>query len=376
MSRKAKKKIAEYLQQNGRKVPEEELNNYLVAEQGITEQTARDYITMYCTRDKTGDVVQVFDPDNPPVQSAESISTSGVTESGHVMEVGAPSKEKFSELTVLADVGHPKVPSADYEDGYYRRRVQGRKTDVQVVTRALDRGHNVMLIGETGVGKGELVKHIAANTNRPVYQANMGEDVRVDDLIGHYELVDGETEWVDGILTKCVREGGIFLADEFNAAGGAVTIQLHAVTEDDPTLTVPQTGEVIKPHPQFRVVGTMNPNYAGTKQQNWASMNRFFPVELGYLDEQREVQVILDSTELDESRRSDIESLVQAANELRQDYKQGVIITPIGTRELIKVADFIEDDWMSLEAAAKLVLGNLAHSDDQSAVEKVLEVQL
>lgn len=381
MSRKARHVIEKTLKQSNGTASQNELVEALVDERGVTEATARDYVTMYCEKtekpDGTIECVAFGDTTSQQQTLAEQSKDSegDNTEIQEIQPVGERKDETFAELTVLEDVGHPHVPRS-HETGYYRRRMMGHKSDVQIMTRALERGFNVMLKGETGVGKGELTKHVAANTNRPVYQANLGEEIRVEDLIGHYELIDGETHWVDGHLTKAVREGAIFQADEFNAASGAVTIMLHSVLEDDGVLTIPQTGETVEPHPEFRVVGTMNPEYAGTQKQNRATMNRFVHIELDYISESREVQVILDSTDVDEDREDEIETLVQAVNELREDYKNGEIVTPVSTRELIQVASYIEDDWMDLDSAAKMVIGGIAESRDKNAIEKVLEMQL
>jgi nitric oxide reductase NorQ protein len=377
MSRKARSVIEAELEKNGGQVSEQALINALVDERGVTEDTARDYVTMYCEKtEKPDGTVQCVAFGDTATQQQTLTSEDGDTHTGQTIQtVGPRSGDKWAELGVLEDVAHPKVPT-NHEEGYYRRRMMGHKSDVQIMTRALENGFNVMLKGETGVGKGELTKHVAANTNRPVYQANLGEEIRVEDLIGHYELVDGETEWVDGHLTKAVREGAIFQADEFNAASGAVTIMLHSVLEDNGVLTVPQTGETIKPHPEFRVVGTMNPQYAGTQQQNRATMNRFVHIELDYISADREVSVVMDNTSLADKRESEIESLVETVNELREDYKNGEIVTPVSTRELIQVASYIEDDWMDLDAAAKMVIGGIAEDRDQSKIEKVLETTL
>ena len=62
----------------------------------------------------------------------------GVTGEGHT--VGPRTGEMFSELSVLEDVGHEKVPAVQ-EDAYHHRYVEGDRTDVEIVTRALELGY-------------------------------------------------------------------------------------------------------------------------------------------------------------------------------------------------------------------------------------------
>ena len=50
--------------------------------------------------------------------------------------VGASTGKTFGDLAVLEDAGHEKVPRPDAA-AYYRRPLEGDRTDVDIVTRAL-----------------------------------------------------------------------------------------------------------------------------------------------------------------------------------------------------------------------------------------------
>jgi MoxR-like ATPase len=95
--------------------------------------------------------------------------------------VGARKGEQFSELSVLADTGHEKVPQLD-QDAYHHRQIQGDRTDVEIVTRALELGMNVVLKGPPGVGKSFLTRYICAMTNRPLYRVTLSETTYREDL--------------------------------------------------------------------------------------------------------------------------------------------------------------------------------------------------
>lgn len=295
---------------------------------------------------------------------------------------GDPTDEQFGRLTVLADSGHEKVPDLD-ADAYYHRQVTGDRTDVEVVTHALELGMNVLLKGPPGVGKSFLTRYLCAMTNRPLYRVTLSETTYREDLVGHLHLVSSEsgetiTEWVDGPLTRAVREGAVLLLDEINAADANTVAALNAVMEQRATrsLTIPQTGEQITPHDQFRVVATSNPGYQGTYELNDAFEDRFRHVELSYLPEAVEVELLFDRTDLDRGRESDVRDLVSFAGRLREAYVDGELSTPVTTRELVRIARFVEDDFMTLREAARSELVARVDEFDESLVRTLVDKRL
>jgi nitric oxide reductase NorQ protein len=53
------------------------------------------------------------------------------------------------------------------------------------------------------------------------------DDLTTADLVGRFLLRGGETEWVDGPLTRAVREGAICYLDEVVEARQDTTVVLH-----------------------------------------------------------------------------------------------------------------------------------------------------
>lgn len=296
--------------------------------------------------------------------------------------VGAPTDRRFRELTVLEDVDHPKVPSIEQET-YHERPGETDRTDVAVVTRALEIGMNVILKGQPGVGKSFLARYICARTNRPLYRITLSETTYREDLLGSLHLVssdDGETvtEWVDGPLTRAARTGGILLMDELNAADANTVAALNAVMEGRETrsLTIPQTGEQLVPHEEFRVIGTSNPSFQGTYELNDAFEDRFRHVKLDYLPEAVEVDLVFERTGLDRDHEPAVEELVSFATRLREAYADGELGTPITPREVIRIARFMEDDFMTLPEAARSELVARVDEYDESLVRTLIDKQL
>ena len=70
-------------------------------------------------------------------------------------------------------------------------------------------GLPLLLKGPTGCGKTRFVEHMAAKLGRKLYTVACHDDLSAADLIGRFLLKGGQTVWVDGPLTRAVREGVI-----------------------------------------------------------------------------------------------------------------------------------------------------------------------
>jgi gas vesicle protein GvpN len=300
--------------------------------------------------------------------------------SGLAMTPGRPTSESFHGLPVLErpEGGHPLIPS---EDEYFERGLpHADSTDVESLCAALsDPDFSPLLVGDAGTGKDTLVRHVCSRTNRPVVRVNFGSDIRYEDLVGMYTLnEDSEMVWRDGYLTSAVKYGWVFIADELNAAPPESTMPLHQVTEErgKASLVLRSKSEVIEPHPQFRFVATMNPaqgNYQGTNKLNDAFKSRFYTIEIDYLDRDREAKLIDAKINGEETVLSDseIDSLCTLAQTLRRRRDRSDIMTPVTTRELIKIGKFSK--LMSLEGATKTVLLGHVEAGDEPLVEDIIE---
>ena len=103
----------------------------------------------------------------------------------------------------------------------------------------------LLLKGPTGCGKTRYVAHMAAQMGRPLYTVACHDDLSAADLIGRYLLKGGETVWVDGPLTRAVREGAICYLDEVVEARKDVAVVLHPLTDDRRILPIDRTGELL-----------------------------------------------------------------------------------------------------------------------------------
>lgn len=356
----------------------------LAEELGVAEKTAASYIydAVELTHEWSADGNEHLVREARPSDANKNTVLQQYSGDPLKMESGGPNGETFEHLEVLTDNGHPLVPD---ETTYYRRRLEGHKTDVQVVTYDLSRDspggrQNVLLTGLPGVGKNQLAEHIAAKTNWPTVRIPVGGGIRYEDLVGHYEPVpDGEggfsLEWTDGILTTAVRNGFLVVLDEINMMTGDVSSPLHQITEDDDSrhLTIRQTGEVIEPHPNFGVVATRNPNFAGANEMNRAFLSRFVEHEVGFLDKSAEVRVLTNDVEgLEED---DIEPVVEYANEVRDRYPQELDLI-VTTRDLKRIGGYVAGGLFDTKhAIRKVILPRADPETDRGALEDEIDLE-
>ena len=196
----------------------------------------------------------------------------------------------------------------------------------------------VLLKGPTGCGKTRFVAHMAAKLGRPLYTVACHDDLSAADLIGRYLLKGGETVWVDGPLTRAVREGAICYLDEVVEARKDVTVVLHPLTDDRRILPVDRTGEEIEAAPGFLLVASYNPGYQNIlKTLKPSTRQRFVSLEFTFPRPEHEIPVVARESGLSEDR---VALLVRLANKLRalkgQDLEEGV-----STRLVVYAASLI-----------------------------------
>ena len=174
----------------------------------------------------------------------------------------------------------------------------------------------LLLKGPTGCGKTRFVEHMAAQTGRPLYTVACHDDLSAADLIGRYLLKGGETQWVDGPLTRAVREGAICYLDEVVEARKDVTVVLPPLTDNRRTLMIDRTGEELQAPAGFMLVASYNPGYQNIlKRLKPSTRQRFLSISFDFPTPEIETAVIVQETGIDPARAA---GLVRLGGSIRK----------------------------------------------------------
>lgn len=237
-------------------------------------------------------------------------------------------------------------------------------------------GDALYLTGPTGSGKTSLICQVASRLNWPVNQVTCHGRLELNDLIGQFMLVNGSMSFVHGPLAQAVRDGHLLILNEIDLMDPSELAGLNDIIEGQP-LVIPQNGgEVIKPHPKFRLIATGNSAgqgdqsglYQGIMQQNLAFLDRFRLMEVGYPEasiEKSILQAALVSMgiSVDAVMGNLTEKMIEVANEIRRLFvggsdSSGELSVTMSTRTLVR--------WTNLMIAYKRAPNTLAYSLDRA----------
>ena len=232
----------------------------------------------------------------------------------------------------------------------------------------------MLLKGPTGCGKTRFVAHMAAKLGRPLYTVSCHDDLTAADLTGRYLIKGGDTVWVDGPLTRAVREGAICYLDEVIEARKDVTVVLHPLTDDRRILPIDRTGETLEAPPGFMLVVSYNPGYQNVlKALKPSTRQRFMAMEFDFPAPELEIQVVAKESGLPEENVAPLVRLANALRDLKgQDLEEGV-----STRLLVYCATLIRSGIKAERAILSAMLEPLTDDPDvRQALLRVAQITL
>ena len=222
----------------------------------------------------------------------------------------------------------------------------------------------LLLKGPTGCGKTRFVGHMAAKLGLPLSTVSCHDDLAAADLTGRYLIKGGDTVWVDGPLTRAVREGGICYLDEVVEARKDVAVVLHPLTDDRRILPLERTGEVLSAPPGFMLVVSYNPGYQNLlKTLKPSTRQRFVAIEFDFLPRDREIAVVSAESGLAEGMVAPLVDLARRLRALKgHDIEEGV-----STRLLVYCASLIDAGLEPSQAVRSAMIEPLTDEPDVRA---------
>jgi nitric oxide reductase NorQ protein len=244
----------------------------------------------------------------------------------------------------------------------------------QVFQAAFRQGMSILLKGPTGCGKTRFVEAMAHDLDRPLITVACHDDLTTADLVGRYLLRGGETEWVDGPLTRAVREGAICYLDEIVEARQDTTVVLHPLADHRRQLPIERLGLTLDAAPGFCLVVSYNPGYQSVlKDLKDSTRQRMVAIEFGFPPAEVEEKIVVHEAGIDAQKAAELVRLGQAIRRLETAGLREVA----STRVLIAAGRLVAEGLRPREAARAAIAGPL--SDDANVargLEQMIDVYL
>lgn len=148
----------------------------------------------------------------------------------------------------------------------------------KLIRASMTRRFPILLQGPTSSGKTSMVEYLAKESGHKFVRINNHEHTDLQEYLGSYVSGrDGKLFFQEGLLVQAIREGHWIVLDELNLAPTDVLEALNRLLDDNRELLIPDTQEIIRPHPSFMIFATQNPAgiYGGRKMLSRAFRNRF-----------------------------------------------------------------------------------------------------
>jgi nitric oxide reductase NorQ protein len=241
--------------------------------------------------------------------------------------------------------------------------------EVEVFRAAARRGLPVLLKGPTGCGKTRFVEAMAHELGRDLITVAGHEDMTSADLVGRFLLKGGETVWVDGPLTRAVREGAICYLDEVVEARQDTTVVIHPLADHRRELPVDRLGTTVAAAPGFQLVISYNPGYQSVlKNLKESTRQRFIAIELGFPPAQTEIDVVAHEAGIDsETARS----LVVLGNAIRN--LDNSPLREVSSTRMLILAGGLVAEGLGLRSAVESAIVQVL-SDDKDVVRALGEL--
>lgn len=241
--------------------------------------------------------------------------------------------------------------------------------EVEVCERSYSSKIPLMLKGPTGCGKTRFVEYMAEKLGRELITVACNEDTSATDLLGRHLLVGGDTQWVDGPVTRAVREGAILYLDEIAEARADAIVVIHSLTDHRRELFLDRTGERVKAPDDFMLVVSYNPGYQRSlRELKPSTRQRFAALTFTYPSEADEITIVATESGADEATAKKI---VRIGSKIRQ-LTELQLMESVSTRLMIAAGKLIAAGIPPRLACISAIAEPL--SDDEEAVAAMRQV--
>lgn len=238
----------------------------------------------------------------------------------------------------------------------------------QYLVRNIIKKKNTLLLGPTGTGKTDIIIRIAEMLNLELNIYDMGAMIDpLTDLLGTHRIKNGNSVFDYAKFVYDVQKPGIILLDELSRAPLMTNNILFPCLDHRRTLNIEIAGSEdirnVKVHPDCIFIATANigQEYSGTNDIDAALMNRFNALQVDYLPQDIEKQVLNVRTGIDINIA---DKILNVANAIRDSYLKQVISKPISTRETIECAEMVVDGFLLKDAINLIFCQKFSKTDN------------
>ncbi|KAJ3030565.1 UNVERIFIED_CONTAM: AAA ATPase midasin [Siphonaria sp. JEL0065] len=253
------------------------------------------------------------------------------------------------------------------------------ETNLSRLARAvMSSKYPVLIQGPTSAGKTSMVEYLATRTGHRFIRVNNHEHTDLQEYIGTYvSNAEGKLVFREGVLVEALRKGHWIVLDELNLAPSDVLESLNRLLDDNRELLIPETQEIVRPHPGFMLFATQNPPglYGGRKQLSRAFRSRFIELHFDDIPEP-ELSIILEKRcRLPPSYSAKIVSTYKGLQNARQRSRIFEGKNAFATlRDLFRWGNRPADTVQELAEHGFMVLAEKSRRDDEKdVVREVLE---
>ncbi len=232
----------------------------------------------------------------------------------------------------------------------------------------------LLIKGPTGCGKTRFVEYMASELGRSLVTISCNEDTTVSDLLGRHLFIGGETRWVDGPVTRAVREGSILYLDEFAEARSDTLVAIHALSDHRRCLYLDRTGEELHAADGFMLVVTYNPGYQRSlKELKPSTRQRFVATTFDYPAEDKEIEIVCHESQVESAISK---KLVKLVNRIRELKNLNLMEAP-STRLIIASGQLIARGFPARQAARAAISQSLSDDDEVlNALDQLIDLSL
>ncbi|BBZ60834.1 CbbQ/NirQ/NorQ/GpvN family protein [Mycolicibacterium monacense] len=257
------------------------------------------------------------------------------------------------------------MPQTESPRPYY----QAVGNEETVFKAAYRQGLSLVLKGPTGCGKTRFVEAMAHDLGRELITVACHDDLTTADLVGRFLLKGDETVWVDGPLTRAVREGAICYLDEVVEARQDTTVVLHPLGDHRRQLPIERLGITLDAAPGFGLVVSYNPGYQSVlKDLKDSTRQRMVAIEFGFPAPEVEEGIVAREAGVDHATAAELVRFGQAIRRL----ETGGLREVASTRVLIAAGRLVREGLTMQEAARAAIAGPL--TDDMQVARGLHEM--